>query len=158
MSLKKPFFVRFAGMVELFLSIICIISILFLIISQFRVSILYLILSLFRGILFNGNFSWILVIIFGVVNLFSLITAITIIRFKHLGRRLMIILGSVFIFLNTTTLVYSFFIGNRIYSSLFGKFLGIPFFNYFNLFSILYYGALIYYFMTSEVKNAFQPN
>ena len=169
MDQKKPKLVRVIGVVELMLTTIFIIALLMSIYDDSGiVSFIFFFFSLVRGLFLispsnisNPSSILFIEVIYGLISLFSLISAIALIRFKPLGRKGMIILAVIIIGINIAHLFNSFFIDDGIYA----KFresrsyiLGIPFFNLFNLFPIIYYGAIIFYFMTSEVKAAFQEN
>ena len=167
MGQKKPKLVRVIGVIELILTTLFIIALLIFIYNDGAL-LIFLLVSLNRGLLLfftlniSNSFSYLFIkIISGLISLFSLISAIALIRFKPLGRKMIIILAVIIIGINIAHLFNSFFIDDKMYS-LVGEsrsyVLGIPFFNLFNLIPIVYYVAIIFYFMTSEVKAAFQEN
>ncbi|MAG47160.1 hypothetical protein CL617_01020 [archaeon] len=149
MNQNKPKLVRIVGIIELLRPILGLVTGFlgagFLSIFIFQGGNL-------RGIFGSSILFTILAIVSVIVNVIAFIGAIAVIRYKPIGRKLIIFVAISMIILNIVqNSFYSFSTGGL--GGLF-EILWIAL----RFFPIIYYGALIYYFMTSEVKNAFQPN
>tara|TARA_Y100000310_G_scaffold94609_1_gene92358 strand:+ start:665 stop:943 length:279 start_codon:yes stop_codon:yes gene_type:complete len=86
-----------------------------------------------------------MMIVSGILSIVALIAAIAVIRYKPIGRKLLIIVATISILLTVINMSYSLIISG----------MAIWYSYVISFFSIIYYGAIIGYFMTSEVKNAF---
>jgi|SRR3989344_270058 len=141
MEETRPKLVKFIGIVELLRSIYSIIG------GIMGVGILSLFFGSQFGLGFLGVFgAYLLKGINIIIGIVGFIGAIALIRFKPIGRKLVIFVASAMIILSFIQLV-SIFISGRIFGSLILSLLII--------FPIIYYAAMIFYLMSSEVKDAF---
>ena len=150
MNQNRPKLIRVVGIIELLRSVLGLIT--------GFLGAGFLSIFIFQGNNFRGIFGGssilltILAVVSVIIGIVALIGAIAVIRYKPLGRKLIIFVAICMIAIN--------FVQN--FSSIFstGGFGGVSEILWIALrfFPIIYYGALIFYFMSFEVKSAFQPN
>lgn len=141
MGENRPQLIKLIGIVELLRSIYSIIG------GIMGVGILSLLFGSPVGLGFLGIWGTYLLkginIIIGIVGF---IGAIALIRFKPIGRRLVIFVAGAMIILSFIQLVLFLFSGSMSGSLIWSLFI---------IFPIIYYAAMIFYLMSSEVKDAF---